>query len=159
MEVSLVTASRATAKKTPMARHPAPCTAKILTVAREDTANLHPATVTASPRVVLVNSPCMGVMHSNQHNMVVTLHREWQMEDTGSLLQTMAHQLAMDHPRVTDPHKDMVVLHRGMANSPNRDTDSLLVQGFVRPGTRGLGQQMEKTGAGSIVVVVYLFSI
>ena len=125
--------------------------------------NHHPAMVTVSPRVVMVSS--LGAMLSSRQDTEVTHHREWQMEDMGNLLQTMAHQLAMDHPRVTVLHKagmvglhkaDMVGLHKDMVNSPNRATGSLLVQGFVKPGTRGLEQQMakmemENTGAGSIV--------
>jgi len=99
---------------------------------------------------------------SSSRHTEVTPRREWQMEDMVSLLQTMAPQVAMDHPRVTDLHKGMVDLHKATANSPNKDTDSLLPPTFVKPGTRGLEQpmakmQMEKTGAGSIVV--YLFSI
>ena len=125
--------------------------------------NHHPAMVTVSPRVVMVSS--LGAMLSSRQDTEVTLHREWQMEDMGNLLQTMAHQLAMDHPRVTVLHKagmvglhkaDMVGLHKDMVNSPNRATGSLLVQVFVKPGTKGLEQQMakmqmENTGAGSIV--------
>ena len=128
-------------------------------------ANHHPAMVMASRRVVLVNSPYMaGAMLNSRQDTAVTLHREWQMEDMDNLLQTMAHQLATDHPRVMDLRKDMEGLPlKVMANSPNRDTVShLQVQGFVRLGTRGLEHpmakmQMENTGAGSIVV--YLFSI
>merc|ERR1719432_72241 len=120
-------------------------------------ANHLPAMVMASPRVVMVNSHCMGAMLSSRQDTEVMLHREWQMEDMGNLLQTMAHQLAMDHPRVTDLHKEgMEGLHKDMVNSPNRATGSLLVQDYVKPGTRGLEQQMakmemENTGAGSIV--------
>jgi len=144
--------------------HPAPCTVKILMAVRAAMANHHLVMVMASPRVVLVNSLYMaGAMLNSRQDTVVTLHREWQMEDMGNLLQTMAHQLATDHPRVTDLHKGMVGLPlKVMANSPNRDMDSLLqVQGFVRPGTRGLEQQMakmqmENTGAGSIVVYLFL---
>ena len=162
MEVSLGTAaSKAMGKKILMGR-PAPCTVKILMAVRAVMANHHPAMVMASPRVVMANSPCMEVMLSSRQDMEVTLHKEWQMVDMVSLLQTMAHQLAMDHPKVTDLHKGMVDLHKVTANSPNKDTDSLLEQGFVRPDTKGFQQQMakmqmEKTGAGSIVV--YLFSI
>ena len=143
--------------------HPAPCTARILMVVRVVMGNHHPAMVMASHRVVMANSHCMGAMLSSRQDMEVMLHREWQMEDMGSLLQTMVHQLAMDHPRVTDLHKDkgMVGLHKDMANLPNRATGSLLVQVFVKPGTKGLEQQMakmqmENTGAGSIVVM-YMF--
>ena len=155
MEVSLGTASKAMDRKILMG-HPAPCTARILMAVRATMANNHhPAMVTVSPRVVMVSS--MGAMLSSRQDTEVTLHREWQMEDMGNLLQTMAHQLAMDHPRVTVLHKEgMVGLHKDMVNSPNRATGSLLVQGFVKPGTRGLEQQMakmemENTGAGSIV--------
>merc|ERR1712088_1250113 len=110
----------------------------------------------ASPRVVMVNS--MGVTLSSRQDTEVTLHREWQMEDMGNLLQTMAHQLAMDLLR------GMVDLHKDMVNSPNRATGSLLVQGFVKPGTRDLEQQMaktqmENTGAGSIVVYLFIFNL
>merc|ERR1719222_423256 len=125
-------------------------------------ANHLPAMVMASPRVVMVNSHCMGAMLSSHQDTEVTLHREWQMEDMGNLLQTMAHQLAMDHPRVTVLHKEgMEGLHKDMVNSPNRATGSLLVQDYVKPGTRGLEQQMakmemENTGAGSIVVYLFI---
>merc|ERR1719222_1495886 len=125
-------------------------------------ANHLPAMVMASPRGVMVNSHCMGAMLSSRQDTEVTLHREWQMEDMGNLLQTMAHQLAMDPPRVTVLHKEgMVGLHKDMVNSPNRATGSLLVQGFVKPGTRGLEQlmakmEMENTGAGSIVVYLFI---
>ena len=141
--------------------HPAPCTARILMAVRAAMANNHhPAMVTVSPRVVTVSS--MGAMLSSRQDTEVTLHREWQMEDMGNLLQTMAHQLAMDHPRVTVLHKEgMVGLHKDMVNSPNRATGSLLVQDYVKPGTRGLEQQMakmemENTGAGSIVVYLFI---
>ena len=145
--------------------HLAPYTVKILMAVRAAMANHHPAMVMASRRVVLVNSPYMaGDMLNSRQDTAVTLHREWQMEDMDNLLQTMAHQLATDHPRVMDLRKDMEGLPlKVMANSPNRDTVShLQVQGFVKPGTRGSEQpmakmQMENTGAGSIVV--YLFSI
>jgi len=164
LEVSLGTASKAMGRKILMG-HPAPCTARILMAVRAAMANNHhPAMVTVSPRVVMVSS--MGAMLSSRQDTEVTLHREWQMEDMGNLLQTMAHQLATDHPRVTDLRKGMVGLPlKVMANSPNRDMDSLLqVQGFVRPGTRGLEQQMakmemENTGAGSIVVYLFIFNL
>merc|ERR1712083_696876 len=106
---------------------PTPCTVKIRMAVRAVMANHHPAMVMASPRVVMANSPCMEVMLSSRQDMEVTLHKEWQMVDMVSLLQTMAHQLAMDHP------KGMVDLHKVTANSPNKDTDSRLVLGFVKP--------------------------
>ena len=161
MEVSLVTTSKAMGRKILMG-HPVPCTARILMAVRAAMANHHPAMVIASPRVVMVNS--MGVTLSSRQDTEVTLHREWQMEDMGNLLQTMAHQLAMDHRRVTDLLRGMVDLHKDMVNSPNRATGSLLVQGFVKPGTRDLEQQMaktqmENTGAGSIVVYLFIFNL
>merc|ERR1712080_599684 len=147
-----------------MGGHPAPCSARILMAARAVMANHLPAMVMASPRVVLVNSHCMGAMLSSRQDTEVMLHREWQMEDMGNLLQTMARQLAMDHPKGTGLHKDMVGLHKDMVNSPNRAMGHLLVQGFVRPGTRGLEQQMAKmemanTGAGSIVVYLFICNL
>merc|ERR1712080_532676 len=136
--------------------HLAPCSARILMATRAAMAKHLPAMVMASPRVVLVNSHCMGAMLSSRQDTEVMLHREWQMEDMGNLLQTMARQLAMDQPKGTGLHKDMVGLHRAMRH--------LLVQGFVRPGTRGLEQQMakmemENTGAGSIVVYLFICNL